>query len=262
MNKVKILNLEIDNLSKAEFLNNLHSGIVFTPNVDHLIKLQKDPDFIQAYSASNYKLCDSQILLYASKFLGTPIKEKISGSDLLPAFYYHHRHNENIKIFLLGSAEGVARTAQIKINKKIGRDIVIATYSPPFGFEQDEVECSHIIEMINNSGASVLVIGVGAPKQEKWLCKYKDMLPNIQIFMALGATIDFEADNVKRAPKWISKIGIEWLFRLLCEPKRLWKRYLIEDVPFFVLILKQKLNLYMTKDGKDKSHVWQIVDRF
>jgi N-acetylglucosaminyldiphosphoundecaprenol N-acetyl-beta-D-mannosaminyltransferase len=262
MNKVKILNLEIDNLSKAEFLNNLRSGIVFTPNVDHLIKLQKDPDFIQAYSASNYKLCDSQILLYASKFLGTPIQEKISGSDLLPAFYYHHRHNEDIKIFLLGAAEGVARTAQAKINKKIGRDIVIGTYSPPFGFEKDEAECSQILEMINNSGASVLVIGVGAPKQEKWLFKYKDLLPNIHIFMALGATIDFEADNVKRAPKWISKIGIEWLFRLLCEPKRLWKRYLVEDVPFFVLILKQKLNLYISKDEKNKNHIWQIVDRF
>ncbi|AFZ03440.1 WecB/TagA/CpsF family glycosyltransferase [Calothrix sp. PCC 6303] len=262
MNKVKILNLEIDNLSKAEFLNNLNSGIVFTPNVDHLIKLQKDPDFVQAYSASNYKLCDSQILLYASKFLGTPIKEKISGSDLLPAFYYHHRHNDNIKIFLLGAAEGVARTAQKKINKKIGRDIVIDTYSPPFGFEKDEAECHRIVDMVNNSGASVLVIGVGAPKQEKWLCKYKDMLPNIHIFMALGATIDFEADNVRRAPKWISKIGIEWLFRLLCEPKRLWKRYLVEDLPFFVLILKQKLNLYMSKDEKDKNHTWQIIDRF
>jgi N-acetylglucosaminyldiphosphoundecaprenol N-acetyl-beta-D-mannosaminyltransferase len=262
MNKVKILNLEIDNLSKAEFLNNLRSGIVFTPNVDHLIKLQKDPDFIQAYSASNYKLCDSQILLYASKFLGTPIQEKISGSDLLPAFYYHHRHNENIKIFLLGAAEGVARIAQAKINKKIGRDIVIGTYSPPFGFEKDEAECSRIIEMINNSGASVLVIGLGAPKQEKWLFKYKDLLPNIHIFMALGATIDFEADNVKRAPKWISKIGMEWLFRLLCEPKRLWKRYLVEDVPFFVLILKQKLNLYISKDEKNKNYIWQIVDRF
>jgi N-acetylglucosaminyldiphosphoundecaprenol N-acetyl-beta-D-mannosaminyltransferase len=261
MKKVKILNLEIDNLSKSEFLNNLHSGIVFTPNVDHLIKLQKDPDFVEAYSTSNYKLCDSQILLYASRFLGTPIKEKISGSDLLPAFYYHHQHDENIKIFLLGAAEGVARTAQAKINKKIGREMVIATYSPPFGFENDETECSHILDMINNSGASVLVIGVGAPKQEKWLYKYKDMLPNIRIFMALGATIDFEAENVKRAPKWISKIGIEWLFRLICEPKRLWKRYLIEDLPFFLLILKQKLNLYMKKGKEGKSRKWQMADR-
>ncbi|MEC4819989.1 MAG: WecB/TagA/CpsF family glycosyltransferase [Scytonema sp. PMC 1069.18] len=253
MNKVKILNLEIDNLSKAEFLENLRAGVVFTPNVDHLIKLQKDPEFVLAYSISDYKVCDSQILLYASKFLGTPIQEKISGSDLLPAFYNYHRYNEEIKIFLLGAAQGIASQAQRKINEKLGRNIVIATYSPSFGFEKDEQECQNIIDSINNSGATVLVIGVGAPKQEKWLYKYKDKLPNIKIFMALGATIDFEAGKVKRSPKWMSQVGLEWLYRIICEPKRLWKRYLVDDLPFLFLILKQKLNLYITKDSKKES---------
>ena len=89
-----------------------------------------------------------------------------------------------------------------------------------------------------------MAIGVGAPKQEKWICKYKHKLPNIKIFLAIGATIDFEAGNIKRAPKWMSDIGLEWLHRLLSEPKRLWKRYLIEDLPFLWLILEQKLNLY------------------
>ncbi|WP_017314654.1 WecB/TagA/CpsF family glycosyltransferase [Mastigocladopsis repens] len=263
MNKVKILNLEIDNLSKAEFLEKLQSGVVFTPNVDHLIKLQKDPEFLQAYSISDYKVCDSQILVHASKFLGTPIKEKISGSDLFPAFYNYHRHNEDIKIFLLGAGQGVASKAQNEINRKTGRSIVIASYSPPFGFDKDEQECQNIVRMINNSGATVLVIGVGAPKQEKWIYKYKAMLPQIRIFMALGATIDFEAGNVKRSPKWMSEVGLEWLFRMLCEPKRLWKRYLVDDIPFFILILKQKLNLYMTKDHKNKNKkpMWQIADR-
>ncbi|MBD0261470.1 MAG: WecB/TagA/CpsF family glycosyltransferase [Tolypothrix sp. Co-bin9] len=261
MKKVKILNLEFDNLSKAEFLENLESGVVFTPNVDHLIKLEKDPEFLQAYSISDYNLCDSKILIYASKFLGTPIKEKISGSDIFPAFYNYHKKNEQIKIFLLGAGKGVAFTAQNKINKKIGRNMVIATYSPPFGFEHDEKECQNIIDMINNSGATVLVVGVGAPKQEKWIYKYKDSLPFIKIFMALGATIDFEADNVKRAPKWMSEVGLEWLFRLLSEPKRLWKRYLVDDVFFFLLIFKQKIKLFLKKDRKGDSIIWEIADR-
>ncbi|MGI8502234.1 MAG: WecB/TagA/CpsF family glycosyltransferase [Hassallia sp.] len=261
MKKVKILNLEFDNLSKTEFLENLESGVVFTPNVDHLIKLEKDPEFLQAYSISDYNLCDSKILIYASRFLGTPIKEKISGSDIFPAFYNYHNKNEEIKIFLLGAGKGVAFTAQNKINKKIGRNMVIATYSPPFGFEHDLEECQNIIDMINNSGATVLVIGVGAPKQEKWIYKYKDSLPFIKIFMALGATIDFEADNVKRAPKWMSEVGLEWLFRLLSEPKRLWKRYLVDDVVFFLLLLKQKFKLFLKKDRKDDSRIWEIVDR-
>lgn len=265
MKKVKILNLEIDSLSKIEFLNSLQSGIVFTPNVDHLIKLQKDLDFQTAYSISNYRLCDSQILLYAARFLGTPIQEKISGSDFLPAFYEYHRNDENIKIFLLGAAPGVAAQAQENINNKIGRDIIIASHSPSYGFENNEEECQTIVDMINDSQATVLVIGVGAPKQEKWIYRYKDQLPNIKIFMALGATIDFEAGNIKRAPSWMSQAGLEWLFRLFCEPKRLWRRYLVEDIIFLVLILGERLNFKFNKShqkNKKNHRFWRTVNKF
>ncbi|MDY6899698.1 MAG: WecB/TagA/CpsF family glycosyltransferase [Cyanobacteriota bacterium] len=251
MNKIKILNLEIDNCSKKELLENLKSGVVFTPNVDHIIKLQRDSEFVKSYSIGDYKVCDSQIIMYASKFLGTPIKEKISGSDFLPAFCKYHKNNKDIKIFLLGAAKGVASKAQKIINQKTGRKIVVNSYSPPFGFEKDEIECQKIVDIVNNSDATVLVIGLGAPKQEKWLYQYKDCFKSIKIFMALGATIDFEAGHVKRAPKWMSEIGLEWLFRLLCEPKRLWKRYLLDDIPFFLLIVKQKLNLYINKESTD-----------
>ena len=94
------------------------------------------------------------------------------------------------------------------------------------------------------TGATVLAVGDGAPKQEKWICKYKDRMPNVRIFLAIGATIDFEAGNVSRAPKWMSDTGLEWLYRLVMEPNRLWRRYLLEDPLFFWLVLKQKLNLY------------------
>ncbi|AFZ31387.1 glycosyl transferase, WecB/TagA/CpsF family [Gloeocapsa sp. PCC 7428] len=244
MKFVKILNISLDNLSKVELLKQLKSGVVFTPNVDHMVKLQYDREFLQAYLQADYKVCDSQILVYASRFLGTPIKEKISGSDLFPAFYTYHKNNPNIKIFLLGGKQGVAQRAAKRINNKVGRSIVIGAHSPSFGFEKDELECAEIIEMINQSEASVLAVGVGAPKQEKWIIKYKNRLPNIKIFLAVGATIDFEAGNVKRSPKWMSNAGLEWLYRLLVEPKRLWRRYLLEDLPFFWLILKQKLRLY------------------
>jgi exopolysaccharide biosynthesis WecB/TagA/CpsF family protein len=244
MNKVKLLNVAIDNLSQLELLEKLNSGIVFTPNVDHLMKLQGDQDFFQAYNSATYRLCDSKILFYVSRLLGAPIKEKISGSDLFPAFYEYHKNNKEVKIFLLGAREGVALEAQNKINSKVGRAIVVGVNSPSFGFEKDEEECLKIIEQINQSGATVLAVGVGAPKQELFICKYKDKLPNIKIFLAIGATIDFEAGHIKRAPKWISELGMEWLYRLLAEPKRLWKRYLVHGPTFFWLVLKQKLNLY------------------
>ena len=254
MNRVKLLNVSIDNLSESELLSKLKSGIVFTPNVDHLMKLQDDREFFKTYNCASYKLCDSKILFFVSKLLGTPIKEKISGSDLFPAFCQYHKNNEDIKIFLLGAREGVALEAQNRINNKIGREIVVGAHSPSFGFENDEEECLKMIELVNKSGATVLAVGVGAPKQEKFICKYKDKFTNIKIFLAIGATIDFEAGNIKRAPKWTSEVGLEWLYRLLSEPKRLWKRYLVHGPSFFWLVFKQKFNLYVDPFGSVYSN--------
>jgi len=240
---VNILDVSIDNLSLLELLNKLKvGGVVFTPNIDHIMKLQKDRSFHHIYHQADYRVCDSQLLMLASRFLGQPIKEKISGSDLFPAFYKHYQHDEEIKIFLLGGAEGAADKARDNINGKVGRKMIIDSYCPPFGFEKDEAECAKIIQLINNSEATVLAVGVGAPKQEKWINKYKSEFNKIRTFFAIGATIEFEADYKARAPKWMSQAGLEWLYRLMQEPKRLWKRYLLEDIPFFFLILKQKFN--------------------
>ena len=261
MKRVKILNAYIDNLSELEILNQLRYGVIFTPNVDHLIKLQKDLDFFKAYESADYKLCDSKILYYVSRFLGSPIKEKISGSDFFPAFYKYHKNNKDIKIFLLGGEKEVAIKAQDKINAKVGRKIIVGAYSPSFGFEKSEEECLEIIEKIKSSGATVLAVGVGAPKQEKWIHKYKEHLPNIKIFLAVGATIDFEAGNKTRAPKWMAELGLEWLHRLLSEPQRLWKRYLIDDPLFFWLVLKQKLKIYQFPLNKVDPSLHQVTDR-
>ncbi|MGG6296555.1 WecB/TagA/CpsF family glycosyltransferase [Leptolyngbya sp. AN02str] len=261
MDIVKILNVEIDNLSIHEFLENLKEGFVVTPNVDHLVKLQKDSAFAEVYQAADYRVCDSKMLMYAAKFLGTPIQEKISGSDLFPAFYNFHRDNEEIRIFLLGAREGVAAEAARRINQVTGRRIIVDYYSPSFGFEKNEQECALILDKVRQSGATVLAVGVGAPKQEKFIHKYRDRLPEVKIFLAIGATIDFEAGNVSRSPQWVSEVGLEWLYRLLAEPKRLWRRYLVEDPLFFWLLVLQKLNLY--REPFQVSHkVFELTDRY
>ena len=110
--KVTILGVDFDNLSKQELLSRLEKGVVFTPNVDHLMKLRRDADFVSVYQKADFKICDSQILMYAAQFLGKPLKAKLSGADLLPWFCDYHKHNEHIKIFLLGGASGVARVAR------------------------------------------------------------------------------------------------------------------------------------------------------
>ncbi len=246
MKAVNILNISIDNLLMDNLLKDLgkRGGCVFTTNVDHLMKLRNDREFFQIYSAADYRVCDSRILMFAAKFLGQPIQEKISGSDLFPAFYEYYKEDKDIKIFLLGGPEGVADLASKKINTKVNRQIVVGSYSPPFGFEKDEAECQKIIDLINDSGATVLAVGLGAPKQEKWIYEHKNKLKNVKVFLAIGATIEFEAGYRKRSPRWMSEVGLEWLYRLISEPKRLSKRYLLESLPFFWLILQQRLNIY------------------
>jgi exopolysaccharide biosynthesis WecB/TagA/CpsF family protein len=129
--------------------------------------------------------------------------------------------------------------AQRNINQKMGRLMVVDAYSPPFGFDSDLEECLAIVQRINRSGANVLAIGVGAPKQEKWVSRYRSQLTNVKIIFAVGATINFEAGILKRSPAFVSTLGAEWLYRLMIEPKRLWKRYLINDLPFIWLLFKQ-----------------------
>ena len=267
MRRVTLLNTTIHNIRMVDLLEKLRGGgVVFTPNVNHIVRLHKNQEFYSIYQEADYRVCDSQILMYASNFLGSPLLEKISGSDLFPAFYKYYQSDENIKIFLLGSREPTVRAAQKKINSRVGRKIVIAAHSPSFGFENKEDECRRIVELINNSGATVLAIGVGSPKQEMWIAKYKKQLKNINIFLAVGATIDFEAGNVKRSPKWISEIGFEWLYRLFNEPKRLWKRYLLDALPFMWLILKQRLLLYKnpwsSKEKEENGNPQSLVKSY
>lgn len=242
--RISILNIKVDNITKNDLLKKFDKGVLVTPNVDHLMKLQHDRELYEIYQKAEYVTVDSQIVRLALKFLGTPVKEVITGSDFFPSFYNYHKENDKIKIFLLGAAPGVADKALKIINEKVGRKIIVGACSPSFGFEKNKTECENIINIIGNTPANVLVVGVGAPKQEKWIYKYKNRLSNINIFLAIGATIDFEAGNIKRAPKIFQKLAIEWLYRLIKEPRRLWRRYIVEDLPFFYLIAKLKFNKY------------------
>ena len=244
MNRIKILNVEIDDISQDELLAQLKTGVLVTPNVDQIVKMQTDKEYYDIVRRAEWCVCDSKILLLCSRLLGTPLKEAVPGSSFFPAFYEYHKYDENCKIFLLGAMDGVAQKAMAVINEKVGRDIVVGAYSPSYGFEKKQEENEAIHKMINESGANVVLVGVGCPKQEKWIDKHKAMMPGVDIWMALGATIDFEAGNVKRAPKIFQMLYMEWLYRFLQEPQRMYKRYFVDDPKFFWFLLKQMLGLY------------------
>ncbi len=244
MNKIRILNIDVLNITRQQLLENLHEGVLITPNLDHLIKLQKDKDFYDCYKKAEWVVCDSNILRLFSKLLNKPFVEAIPGSSFFTSYYMYHKDDADCKIFLLGAKEGVAAKAMERINAKVGRQIVVGAYSPSFGFEKNEEECKEIVSIINKSGANVVLVGVGAPKQEKWIMKWKHLMPGVKVWMALGATIDFEAGNVKRAPKIYQKLAMEWLYRFTREPKRLFHRYFVDDMKFFWYFGKQLLGVY------------------
>lgn len=252
--RINMLNIAFDNISTEELLASLSDGFVMPINVDVLITLQQDRELYDISRKAEYVVVDSQVIANLLRFfMHTPVKQKTSGSDFFPAFCAYHRKNPDIRIFLLGGQDDAAASAQARINAELGRNIIVDCCSPSMGFDMKPDECDAIVEQINESAASVLAVGVGAPKQEKWIARYRDRLSGVRIFMAVGATVDFQAGRIKRAPKWMADIGLEWFHRLLQDPGRLWKRYLIRDMPFFWLVLMQKFGRYRNPFADDDS---------
>ena len=245
MGRIKFLNIEVDNITMNEANKEIDRLIlkrkpsyVVTPNVDHIVKLENDEEFKEVYKEADLVLTDGQPLIWISKILKNPIVEKVSGSDLFPRTC-QLAAEKGYTVFLLGAAEGVAKIAAEKLKSKYKGLNIVGTYSPPYGFENDKDEKKKIIEMINKVHPDILAVGLGAPKQEKFLKRFKNEL-NVPVSLAIGASIDFEAGKVKRCPVWMQKRGLEWFYRLLKEPKRMFKRYLIDDMRIFKIVLKYR----------------------
>lgn len=247
--KVPLLNVFVHDLTMDEVVEDFSEGLMLTLHVDMIMKLQKDREFYEAFKQFDIITCDSQILYFATKFLGTPVKERVSGSDYFPKFYMHHKDNLEMTVFLLGGQEGIAEIAAEKINEKVGREFIVGTYSPPFNYEDVPGEVDRMIEMVNASGATALLVGLGGGRQEKFIVNHKDRFPNVNLYLPLGGTIDYEAGTFKRPPAWITEWGLEWLYRLLKEPRARFHRYVIHEPPAVPLLIKQKLGLYKDPFG-------------
>ena len=245
MTRIKFMNTEIDNLTMKEALIRIDELIkkdknayVVTPNVDHIIQIEQGGELVEAYKNADLILTDGKPLIWISKWYGTPIKERISGSDLFPRLCYL-ASKKGYKMFFLGAAEGVAAKAAVNLEKKYPGLQVVGTYSPPFGFEKDNTEIEKIKKMIRDARPHILIVGLGCPKQELFILHYKDEL-HVPLSLGLCASLDFEAGNVKRAPKWMSDHGLEWLFRITQDPGRLIKRYWKDAVSIIPIMRKYK----------------------
>ena len=246
--KVSLFGVEIDAVTMPQAVEEVRRWLgsedgrckyVVTPNVDHTVMLQESQEFRDVYEGANLILADGWPVVAASRLVGRPLPERVAGSDLVPTLFDSASDDQPpMTVYLLGAMLGVAETAAANIRKKWSNVVVVGTYSPPFGFEKDAEECDRILAMIAEANPEVLVVGLGAPKQELWVHKHCDRI-QARTALCVGATIDFLAGEKSRAPRWVQKIGMEWCHRVLTEPKRLAKRYAKDAWIFPRLVLRE-----------------------
>ncbi len=271
---VDLFGLHIDAISIDDAVRRLSDWIaqydgncryVVTPNVDHLVQLHGNEPFQATYRDASLVVADGLPLVLAGRMLGKPIPERVAGSDLVPALFAAADREADgntdtdadkdagadadadtdakhtMSVFLLGAAPGVAQRAAVNIESTWPAVHVTGFHSPPLGFEQDEYENQRILDKIRLADPDVLVIGLGAPKQELWVHTHRQNI-RAKVAFCAGATIDFLAGDKRRAPRWVQKLGLEWCHRMLSDPRRLAGRYARDAWVFPQLVWHEMLN--------------------
>lgn len=245
MQKQVLLNTYVNNFSMNETIEVIESMIasdkkyyIVAINVDVVMKIENDSYLKTIVDNADIVLVDGKPLIWISKIHKLNIKAKISGSDLVPILC-EVAAKKRYSIFILGGKEGIAELAKQKLENENKEINIVGTYAPPLGFEKNEYELRKINKMISEVHPDLLITCFGCPKQEKWIYENYNKY-DAKVSICAGATVDFLAGNVKRAPQWMSEHGLEWLFRFLQEPKRLFRRYFIDDVKILGLIWKYR----------------------
>ncbi len=222
-------------LIKASIKNKkqIHHVVV---NAGKIVAMQSNLELRKSVNESDIINADGQAVVWASKILNKPLKERVAGIDLMTNLIDISKDN-NYKIFFFGAKEEVVKKVVEVYTKKYSKDI-IAGYRNGFFHKEDE---SSIAEEISNSGANILFVAISSPTKENFLYKNKELLKNLSFIMGVGGSFDVVSGYVKRAPVWMQNFGLEWFYRFLQEPKRMWKRYLVGNSKFIWLVIKEKL---------------------
>lgn len=255
--KRELFGIRIDALNMQQAVARLRSWVqdsdndrcryVVTPNVDHAVLLDENEEFRLAYQGADLVLADGHPIVWASRLLNRPLPERVPGSELVPRLFddfdkmgAFSDSRGALRVFLLGAADGVAGRAAERMGIQWPNVETVGFYSPPMGFEHDPRETELILERIADSKPDVVVVGLGAPKQELWVHQHCDQI-EAKAALCVGATIDFLAGEKNRAPIWMQRTGVEWLHRMLSEPRRLVGRYARDAWVFPQLVLRQML---------------------
>jgi N-acetylglucosaminyldiphosphoundecaprenol N-acetyl-beta-D-mannosaminyltransferase len=242
--RIRLGGLPIDHLTFSQALDAIaamiaagEGGSVFTPNVDHVVMAAHDERFRVAYEAASLCLADGMPVLWAARLLGVPLPEKISGSDLVWPLL-ERAEREQWRVYILGGAPGVGEQAARRLAARFPRIVIAGTDAPRIDMDAPAEARADVLTRVRASRPDLVLVALGAPKQELWIAESAaDLRP--AVLLGIGAAVDFIAGTARRAPRWVSSAGLEWLYRLAQEPGRLWKRYLLRDPEFLLIVLRE-----------------------
>lgn len=240
--KLKICGVNFNNLSqlecvevfKAHAAKDEGSLFIITPNVDFVVRSNKDAEFREIIAQADLSVCESVIVFNSGILLGRRFKAKITGNDA-SVMLFNQAQERHDGVFLLGSDASTIKLAEEKLAAAYPGMIISGIHNGYFDLEKS----AEIVRQINASGAKYLFVGMGSPRQEQWVHKHRAELTNIRFIICIGGLFDIFSGKVKRAPLFIQYYGMEWAWRLMHEPRRLWKRYLIYDMSYFGLLFKE-----------------------
>ena len=244
MQKINILNTDIHNLSMQETLalvqdkintgEQLHHVVV---NAGKIVSMQKDLELRRSVNESHIINADGQAVVWASRFLGKPLKERVAGIDLMVNLVEMAHKNKN-KIFLFGAKEEIVKAVVEKYSEVYSPQI-IAGYRNGYFTAEEEKE---IAQQIADSGTQMLFVAITSPIKENFLYRHREILKDVNLIMGVGGSFDVVAGKTKRAPEWMQNAGLEWFYRFAQEPKRMWKRYLVGNSKFILLVMKERFS--------------------
>ncbi len=241
-NRRHFLNTEIDNLTMRETIEKVEESIEKGEQIHHvvvnagkIVALQKDKELRESVNQADLINADGQAVVWASKFLNRPLKERVAGIDLFTNLLAL-AHEKDYKVYLLGAKPAVLEAVVQKISTQYAPEI-IAGYQHGYFSEAEEKQ---VVADIIKSNAHMLFVAITSPKKEIFINTHKSALSRVNFIMGVGGSFDVLAGKTKRAPKWMQNSGLEWLYRLIQEPKRMWKRYLVGNTKFIYLLLKEK----------------------
>jgi N-acetylglucosaminyldiphosphoundecaprenol N-acetyl-beta-D-mannosaminyltransferase len=242
--RMNIGRVPVDSLTFAEAIDAIDAlvtsgrgGTVFTPNVDHVVQAEEDERLRDAYDGVALSLVDGMPVLWASRLMGTPLPEKVSGSDLVEPLLVRAAAR-GWRVFFLGGLPGAAEGARDLLVARIPGLQIVGVSSPRIDVNGDPSANDAVVEMLREARADLVLVALGAPKQELFSHAIAERV-RPAVLIGIGGTLDFISGKIRRAPSWMSSSGLEWLYRLAQEPRRMWKRYLVRDPKFLLIILRE-----------------------